>query len=56
MNPKKIQKIEDGKVEVIETSENRSVYDIAELKEQRRIHLEKLAIIEEVLGAIKELY
>jgi len=52
---KKIQKIENGKVEIKETSETRSIYDIEELKEQRKIYLEKLAIIEEILKAIKEL-
>lgn len=50
-----IKKINEKEVEVRETSETRSLYNIEELKENRRIYLEKLAIIEEILSTIKEL-
>ena len=52
---KTIKKINEKEVEVKETSETRSIYNIEELKENRRVYLEKLAIIEEILKTIGEL-
>ena len=50
-----INKIENNKVEVKETSETRSIYDIKALKEQREVLKERLAFIEKILKTIKEL-
>jgi len=50
-----INKIENGKVEIRETSETRSIYDIKSLKEQREVLKERLAMIENILKEIKEL-
>lgn len=52
---KKINKIENGKVEVVEATESRSVYDIKALKEQKEVLKERLAMVEEILKAIGEL-
>lgn len=51
----KIKKINNKEVEVRETTETKTVYNIEQLKEQRKVYKERLEMIEKILKAIGEL-
>lgn len=51
---KEIKKINKDQVVVIENVTQKTVYNIKDLEEQKKIYEEKLALINEILNAIKQ--